>query len=774
MAEATYLDFDLSVIKTGDGYRAKGWSTHGCEGSVSFQLPDGLRPTQRGNLRDFGAQLFEIVFQGEVLGCFRASLEEARSSRYKGLRIRLRLAEVPELAELPWEYLYDKGLDRFFALSMATPVVRYLELPERTRPLEVEGPLRVLVMRSAPSGFEALDGDKEWQRLREALGDLTERGMVQLHRLEEPTLPCLQETLRHGTFHVFHFIGHGGFRERTQEGALIFEDGQGGGQPVTAEQLGVLLRDHSLRFALLNACEGARGSSVDPFAGVAQTLVRQGIPAVLGMQSEIEDDDALTLAHELYRALADGYPVDAAVTEARKALLVSGSEEWGTPVLYLRAPDGKLFDNSRAILVQKLDQSRRRRRRLVLLTAGLLIIALVLAFQERRTAREADRADRERETAHQVSDFLIGLFEVTDPVEDPGVTLTVREILDRGSKTIGRLSGQPEVQETLLSTLGRVYGSLGLYDDAAPLLKEAVKLRRQELGEGHPDVAVGLNELGLAFLDAGDVKKAETRLREAYEMSLQLFGEEHRSVAASLHNLGRALAAKAEPETAEQHVRRALDIQRRVLGESHPEIAAGLNNLGAILHQRGDLPGAEECLREALEQKRRIYGDSHNEVAVGLNNLAVLLRERGNDVVAAKLYEEAIVMYRELFPDGHRNLGTALVDLALLELDHDDPVSAEPRVRDARQIFDRVLPAGHWRGAHADSVLGACLSAVGRFEDAEPLVTGGYAGLQAAKGDDAEATRDALERVVVLYEVWGRPEAAERYRALRATPDIGR
>ncbi len=111
----------------------------------------------------------------------------------------------------------------------------------------------------------------------------------------------------------------------------------------------MLLHDHeSLRVAVLNACEGARSSKQDPFAGSAQTLVQQGIPAVIAMQFEIADDVASTFAHELYGALADSYPIDAAVTEARKAIFAMGREvEWATPVLYLRAPDGRIFDVDR-------------------------------------------------------------------------------------------------------------------------------------------------------------------------------------------------------------------------------------------------------------------------------------------------------------------------------------------------------------------------------------------------------------------------------------------
>ncbi len=88
---------------------------------------------------------------------------------------------------------------------------------------------------------------------------------------------------------------------------------------------------------MLNACDGARTSLTDPFAGVATTLVQLGVPAVIAMQFAISDAAAILFAEELYTNLIGGRaPVDAAVSEARKAIFVEqGTMEWATPVLFL-------------------------------------------------------------------------------------------------------------------------------------------------------------------------------------------------------------------------------------------------------------------------------------------------------------------------------------------------------------------------------------------------------------------------------------------------------
>jgi tetratricopeptide (TPR) repeat protein len=144
---------------------------------------------------------------------------------------------------------------------------------------------------------------------------------------------------------VLHFVGHGVYDEAAQDGALALEGADGKTRLVTGRDLGLMIRGHrSLRLVVLNACEGARNARDDPLGGVAQALVRQGIPAVIAMQFEISDPAALVFSRSFYQAIADGLPVDAAMVEARVAMFAEGHEvEWATPVLYLRSPDGRIF-----------------------------------------------------------------------------------------------------------------------------------------------------------------------------------------------------------------------------------------------------------------------------------------------------------------------------------------------------------------------------------------------------------------------------------------------
>ncbi len=302
------------------------------------------------SLRDIGDQLFRALFSGPVRDLFIASLTTISKQPNKGLRIRLHIdPEDPDLAPLaglPWEFMYHKETHAFLNLSQRTSIVRYLHVPRPPRPLSYEPPLRILVVISSPIDHKPLELEREKAQIEAAWGN---KETVQVEFLEEATPEALRRKLSVGQFHVLHFMGHGDFDEKTGRGTLIFEDQRGYSRMISGESLSVLLRNApTIRLVCLNACQTARaaeGKGLDPFSGVATALVMAGIPAVVAMQFEITDQAALTFAETFYPLLAQGQPVDVAVAEARMAIYLAEPDnlEWGTPVLFMRTPDGVLF-----------------------------------------------------------------------------------------------------------------------------------------------------------------------------------------------------------------------------------------------------------------------------------------------------------------------------------------------------------------------------------------------------------------------------------------------
>ncbi|MDX1419471.1 MAG: serine/threonine-protein kinase [Rubricoccaceae bacterium] len=379
-----------------------------------------------------------------------------------------------------------------------------------------------------------------------------------------------------------------------------------------------------------------------------------------------------------------------------------------------------------------------RRHRVGVAAAALVALSLVgglsvALWQARAAAEERDAARREADKAQQVTDFLVQVFEEADPRESGGRTRTAQEILNLGAARIeSELSGQPEVQAELLGVVGRVYRSMGLYDEALPFLNQALALRRSRLGSRHPDVAASLSDKANLLRDRGDFAGAEALYREALaigrghygdehphvaatldELALnlhyagrrdesvalhhealalrrRLLGPDHLDVAASLNNLAGALDNQADAEEAEALYREALAIRRRLLGPTHPDIAVTLNNVAVILRQRGDLAGAEPLYREALDIWRAHYGDAHPHVASGLNNLAALLRTRGDLDAAEALYREALAIRRRAHGAQHPDVAVSLNNLGKLLYTRREYAAAEPLYREAIAMWQAL------------------------------------------------------------------------------------
>lgn len=362
MQTANYLNLDILFHRDGDHYTVRARNSVGSESSraQSFMVP--FTPQERemltGDMPDpghlnvtpqqVGQRLYEALFQGEIRDLLVRSHEQAHT--LAGLRLRLHLNDTAELALLPWEYLYDAKEARFLALTARLSIVRYLALGEPPQALQVDPPLRVLVVLANPADiFPQLDVEAEWQQLQTVLAPLVDQGIIELVRLPRPTRNALADHLEQYPVHVLHFVGHGNHDAASGEGGLYLVNEAGAADFVPASVLQVLLADtrdrrNALRLAFLNGCLTGRSAQVDPFAGTAQQLVQHGVPAVIAMQYSVTDGAATELAHRFYRALARSYPVDAALAQARKGIYIQGNYlEWGTPVLFLRAPDGQLF-----------------------------------------------------------------------------------------------------------------------------------------------------------------------------------------------------------------------------------------------------------------------------------------------------------------------------------------------------------------------------------------------------------------------------------------------
>jgi hypothetical protein len=375
MSTISYSDFRLKIEpgSTATSYRIEA-SGFGGDRSASFELPFSdvelenfvlkmARPRstvrridspEMETARKFGGTLFAAIMAGGIGEAFREA-RGAATAQKKGLRVLLSMTDVPKLATIPWEFLFDDP--DFLSTSRRTPIVRTLDVMKPARPFELAPPIRILAAVSQPKQAVELKTGQERANLEKALAPLTATGGVAVDWLDHATLSGLNDKLSVDEYHILHFIGHGGFDRQTGKGALLFEDASGGDDIVGADRIAEFVRDReSLQLVVLNSCEGARGDVDDPFSGVAASLIQREVPAVIGMQFEITDRAAIIFATKFYTFLGRGEPVDAAVAEARRAIYADRNDvEWATPVLFMRVADGRLFTIRDAVAIPDVE-----------------------------------------------------------------------------------------------------------------------------------------------------------------------------------------------------------------------------------------------------------------------------------------------------------------------------------------------------------------------------------------------------------------------------------
>jgi eukaryotic-like serine/threonine-protein kinase len=364
-----------------------------------------------------------------------------------------------------------------------------------------------------------------------------------------------------------------------------------------------------------------------------------------------------------------------------------------------------------------------------------------------------------------------------------------------------------------LSDLALALRARGRAAEAESLLRGALEINRDATGGADTSTAAILNNLGSLLRGRGARAGADSMYREALGIRLEVFGREHDAVSETMNNLATLRMDEGDLASAESLYTESLAIRRKILGPDHPETARILQNLGGLQHLKENYPQAETLTREALAIRRKALGDEHPDVAYTLLLLAAVLREEEKFEEATALAREAVALRRKALGSEHPLLGRSLREMCVILLRAGDNAGADAAAREAMAIYARTQPrehpdiagcetlrarallnAGHYAEAEslarfalsvfkpsqpsteilrfqATSILGGALTAQRRFAEAEPLVIEGYEGLMANFQAVGFGRRDALARVVALYESWGKLDAAAAWRARGERPE---
>ncbi|MGA9353788.1 MAG: serine/threonine-protein kinase [Terriglobales bacterium] len=350
-------------------------------------------------------------------------------------------------------------------------------------------------------------------------------------------------------------------------------------------------------------------------------------------------------------------------------------------------------------------------------TAMLLLLVafgVMQTIQLRRTTRERDRADR-------VTEFMSGMFKVSDPSEARGNTITAREILDKSSNAIETgLRNDPELQAKMMYTMGDTYWGLGLYSRAQALIERALEIQRRVLGPEHPDTLRSMRILASILEDENHHAESEKLKRQTLDLDRKVLGPENDETLRCESSLATSVRVEGRFAEAEKLDREVFEAQRRVLGPEARYTLLSMSNLASDITKQGRYSEAEKPERDALDMQRRVLGPEDPYTQATMIDLATVLVAEGRYPEADKFLREAIEIRRRVLGPHHPNTLFALQHLgsALLTEGHYD--EAEKVEREVVDI-DRRLPSAETYMPYDLTNEADALARMGRFAEAEKL-----------------------------------------------------
>jgi serine/threonine protein kinase/tetratricopeptide (TPR) repeat protein len=385
------------------------------------------------------------------------------------------------------------------------------------------------------------------------------------------------------------------------------------------------------------------------------------------------------------------------------------------------------------------------RRHKVFVVAGSVVLFSLLLGVTAATfgllrAQEAERLARaEARTSEEVSNFLAGLFRVSEPSAIDVNSITARDVLDRGVERIrGELSGEPEVQSRLMLEMGKVYAQLGLLQEADRLHEEALDIRRRlssstsnQIAEalaglagvrhlaGQHEASIELYNEAIQLAEAAGNDRDVLRLATVYRSLGGVYDTLARNADATatlqkardmletsgntmtaeygrvLRNIGMSHWTAGDFAAARPDYEESLRVYDQVLDPGHPEISYVVNSLAILNYNLGDFDAARWMFERELANLERTLGREHRNTASIMNNLGLLLLEMGLLDEARTRIEESLQIREAVLGPDHDEVATSLFNLAQLQVAEQNPQAARLSLERCLAIREVTLGPSH-------------------------------------------------------------------------------
>jgi len=333
---------------------------------------------------------------------------------------------------------------------------------------------------------------------------------------------------------------------------------------------------------------------------------------------------------------------------------------------------------------------RRHRLAVATITGAVLLLAgfaITEAVQLRRITQERDRATRERDRADRIATFLIGMFQATDPYAASGQTVTARDILDKGAKSIETgLKNDPELRSQMMNTMGLAYNGLSEYSRAQSMFEGAVEIQRRIYGSESRQTAHTMFLLACALEFGNRHAESEKLLRETLDIQSRVTGPDSQDALGTTSELAASLLRQGRYADAETLYRRAFDGQRRTIGPENPDTLYSMSALAIAIGAQGRYAEAEKLQRDALEIDRRVFGPEDWTTLFAMGPLGTVLAQEGRYADSEKVEREELGIRRRILGPEHADTLACAENLAAT-------LTREGRFDEAERLFRDSIAA---------------------------------------------------------------------------------
>lgn len=377
--------------------------------------------------------------------------------------------------------------------------------------------------------------------------------------------------------------------------------------------------------------------------------------------------------------------------------------------------------------------------------------AVVANRQARQEAAANSQATAARKEAEAVVTFLTNMLSASDP-GSLGKNITVREVLDRASESVGKeWAASPLVEAAVRHAIGRTYYGLGEYTKALFHLQAAFDIRLRNLGPSDASTLDTQSYLAAALntLDCHD--DARFLYTSLYEQNALSQGPSHPVSLSALAGIARTLTdTQAFPDAAAllSNCVSEIDRSNREINRSDMAIKG---DYAWLLYRLGDTVKADELYREVLPAEQELLGRESPGAMQTLMGAAAVARTLGRTDEARAMYQEILAWREKYLGSEHPETLGSMNDLAILCATSGHLDEAEALYRRVLESAPRALGPAHRNTLKAQFNLSQAYVLNGKDDLAEPLLLDVLHRQQSVLGEHHVDVGDSLQTLASVY-----------------------